>query len=83
MNNNMSSKEKRKKIRDKLRKRDNTRIKKGLEPKDYLLLFDNEYDIQKEKVEEKYNGNKIKIEYELRKILEEEEIRFDRLYNKE
>lgn len=83
MNNNMSSKEKRKKIRDKLRKRDNTRIKKGLEPKDYLLLFDNEYDIQKEKMEEKYNENKIKIEYELRKILEEEEIRFDRLYNKE
>lgn len=83
INDNRSSKEKRKIIRDKLRKRDNARIRKGLEPKNYLLLFDKEYDIQKEKLEEKYNGDKIKIEYELRKILEKEEIRFDKLYNKE
>lgn len=80
INNNKDFKTKLKNMRDKLRKRDNDREKKGLKPRYYKRLFDKEYKIKEEEVKKKYK-NKVKIEYELEKFLEEETIKFDKLYN--
>ena len=80
INNNKDFKTKLKNMRDKLGKRDNDREKKGLKPRYYKRLFDKEYKIKEEVVKKKYK-NKVKIEYELEKFLEEETIKFDKLYN--